>query len=95
MEHKHLFDTEFVCDTEEVFETEFICENEEVFDSEFTSVVFGNAEEYTGSYEVVPSAKEQILETAQKVLTKNVTVKEIPYREVPIVGGTGIAVIIG
>lgn len=90
MNCEHIFETEFVCDTE------FIGGNEQVFNSEFASVVFGNAEEYTGSYEVVPSANEQILATAQKVLENNITVKEIPYKEVTNVGNNkGITVIIG
>ena len=52
-------------------------------------------EEYGGSYEVTPKAKEQILQTAEKVMREDLKIKAIPYREVPIVGGTGIAVIIG
>lgn len=95
MDCEHLFKTELICDSESIFETEFIGGSEQVLNSEFASVVFGNAEEYTGSYEVVPSAKEQILATAQKVLENNVTIKEIPYKEVTNVGNRGTTVIIG
>ena len=39
-------------------------------------------EKYTGEYEVTPKAYiEQELETQNKVLTKNIKVKEIPYFE--------------
>lgn len=52
-------------------------------------------EEYAGAYEVVPSARKQVLETAQKVMRDNVTIKEIPYEETPNAGGRGTTVRIG
>lgn len=46
-------------------------------------------EGYTGSYEVTPSRTAQTLETANKVLTDDVTVFAIPFSEVSNpVGGT-------
>lgn len=37
------------------------------------------SDKYNGDYEVTPSRKNQILETANKVMAKNITVFEIPY----------------
>ena len=52
-------------------------------------------EVYDGSYEVIPEAhNEQILSTAHKLLTADVSVKEIPYYETTNPGG-GYTVIIG
>jgi len=51
-------------------------------------------EEYTGVYEITPSTSEQVLPTAQKVLTADVTVQEIPYYETTNESG-GYTVIIG
>ena len=47
---------------------------------------------YNGVYNVVPSANQKImLETADKLLTDNITVKEIPYYETSnIVGGNTV-----
>lgn len=36
---------------------------------------------YPGPYEVTPHSYEQILETAEQLMTENVTVHEIPYWE--------------
>ena len=36
---------------------------------------------YDGEYEVTPKVTEQTLETADKTMRKDVTVKEIPYSE--------------
>ena len=52
-------------------------------------------EQYEGSYEVVPSAQKQVLETAQKVMRDDVIIKEIPYEETPNSGGRGTTVRIG
>lgn len=50
---------------------------------------------YEGAYEVTPEAyNEQTLETANKLLTADVNVKEIPYYETTNPGG-GYTVIIG
>lgn len=47
---------------------------------------------YTGEYEVTPQASgDQILETANKTLTKDLIIKEIPYHEVTNLTG-GITV---
>lgn len=60
-----------------------------------TDLVGVNAEEYKGSYEVVPSARKQVLETAKKVMRNDVTIQEIPYKETPNSGGRGTTVKIG
>ena len=46
-----------------------------------------SSEGYIGEYTVIPSRQEQVLETANKVLSKNVTVTAIPYSEVSNLGG--------
>ena len=60
-----------------------------------TDVIGANAEEYKGSYEVVPSAREQVLSTALKVMRNDVKIKEIPYKETPNSSGRGTTVRIG
>lgn len=52
------------------------------------------AEYYTGAYEVVPKIREQVLETKEKILKENVTVKSIPYAEVTNIAN-GLTVTIG
>ena len=42
---------------------------------------------YKGEYEVVPKRQEQVLDTDNKILTKDITVVEIPYSEVSNLGG--------
>jgi hypothetical protein len=37
---------------------------------------------YEGDYEVTPKVSEQTLPTAKKLMSKDVTIKEIPYFEV-------------
>ena len=49
---------------------------------------------YKGEYEVTPRFAAQTLKTTDKLLTKNVTVGEIPYTETPNSDG-GITVTIG
>ena len=49
---------------------------------------------YAGSYEVTPKIKRQTLATEDKVMAKDLTVKEIPYYEVSNTHG-GTTVIIG
>ena len=50
-------------------------------------------EEYNGSYEVTPKVEAQILQTAEKVMRDDVTIKEIPYAEVTNpAGGTTIII---
>lgn len=50
---------------------------------------------YEGDYEVIPSAKQkQVLETAQKIMSKNVTVHKIPYSQTSNLSG-GDTVYIG
>lgn len=45
-------------------------------------LVLSDTKRYEGDYEVIPSRQEQILETAHKLLNKDIVVKEIPYDEV-------------
>ena len=51
-------------------------------------------EYYKGEYEVTPTTEIQILETSQKYMKDDVTVKEIPYAEVTNLAN-GITVTIG
>lgn len=39
-------------------------------------------EEYTGIYEVVPRVEAQVLNTADKLMRKDISIDEIPYAEV-------------
>lgn len=52
-------------------------------------------EEYPGPYTVTPTRENQILRTAQKVATRNITVFEIPYTEVSNMSGGKTATIGG
>lgn len=49
------------------------------FDAYQEVTVLKDAEPYTGSYLITPSVNEQILNTAQKQMTQDMTIKEIPY----------------
>lgn len=51
----------------------------------------GSGETYTGAYTVTPQAGAQIvLETAGKVMSRNVTVLEVPYYETSNIDGTTV-----
>lgn len=53
----------------------------------------GSAEVYEGSYEVTPTTEEQSLDTDGKLMTYDVTVKEIPVAEVTNShGGTTVTI---
>ena len=57
--------------------------------------VYEDIPEYEGAYEVIPSAQlTQKLNTAKKVLTKDVTVHKIPYYEMDNEAG-GMTIYIG
>lgn len=58
-------------------------------------VYVGDAERYEGEYEVVPASTKKTLKTKNKVMTNDVTVKEIPYKETPNAIGRGTTVRIG
>lgn len=58
-------------------------------------VPVGDYEHYKGDYSVTPKAQGQTLETKNKVMDFNVTVREIPYKETPNSGGRGMTVRIG
>lgn len=47
----------------------------------------GRGDIYDGSYMVIPSVEEQKLQTAQKMMTDDVTVKAIPYYDVSNASG--------
>lgn len=53
-------------------------------------IIQGDTQIYKGEYEVTPKVSKQYLETAQKYLTKNVTVNEIPLYETDNQKGTTI-----
>lgn len=61
---------------------------EAVLEAEACIYVGGTGTPYSGPYEVTPKAyDEQILETAHKYLTQNVTVYEVPYYETSNLSG--------
>ncbi|MBP3647192.1 MAG: hypothetical protein J6K55_12305 [Clostridia bacterium] len=43
---------------------------------------YNDADPYTGSYEITPKVDAQILPTAQKLMTEDLTVKAIPFFDV-------------
>lgn len=54
-----------------------------------TGSVIISANPYKGEYDLIPSRKTQILQTANKTLTKDITVLSIPYSKVSnTAGGT-------
>lgn len=71
-------------------------ESEQHIDYEFNEVieVDKNHEVYMGEYDVTPNIEQQVLETANKVLVENVTIKKIPFFEVGNTSG-GTTVYIG
>lgn len=46
-----------------------------------SNIRVGGGDPYTGTYTVIPSTSQQILDTQFKVLSDDVTVTEIPYVE--------------
>ena len=65
-----------------------IREEQEIINIEFES-------DYIGSYEVIPSANDQALNTTNKILRKDIVIKSIPYSRVPQASGGGYIVTIG
>lgn len=65
-------------------EYELIAENQEFdLDIDSATIVYTGGVPYTGSYEVTPKVEQStILETTNKVLAKDITVKKIPQFEV-------------
>lgn len=53
-----------------------------------------NVEKYTGSYQATPSMQAQTLQTADKLMTEDVTIHEIPVYKTQNLSG-GYTVIIG
>lgn len=50
--------------------------------------------DYTGRYEVTPTAREQVLPTENKMMERNVTVHATPYSEVSnIYGGNTVTIL--
>lgn len=95
--------TVYTIDTEDVLLGGTTEADTELFDSEIeetaemVTTVYAVESEYpfyTGAYHVKPSQDEQTLHTAQKVMTGDVTVEEIPYYETTNESG-GYTVIIG
>ena len=54
----------------------------------------GHHDTYNGTCEVTPTAEEQTLATANKVVPSDITINKIPYAEVSNPAG-GVTVIIG
>ena len=54
----------------------------------------GEAAEYAGPYSVTPAAAEQILVTEQRIMRRNLVIREIPYHRVSNIQG-GDTVTIG
>lgn len=77
-------------------EYELVTRSQE-FDLEIDSatIVYTGGDPYTGSYEVTPKVEQSTtLETANKVLAKDVTIRKIPQFEVSNESG-GTTLIIG
>lgn len=59
--------------------------NDQIIETEFMhyqeATIIRDAEPYVGEYTITPSIHSQTLPTAQKYMTSDVTVKEIPYFE--------------
>lgn len=53
-------------------------------------VIIDDHQVYTGDYEVIPTSSVQTLATNDKVMTDDVTVREIPYYETSNVSGTTV-----
>ena len=61
-----------------------------------TEVVGGDLPYYTGDYVVTPTMEQQSLNTKDKILTNNVTVKKIPmYETTNLSGGTTVYIAMG
>lgn len=82
-----IFETKFSY-TSEKFDTWFEAVNKS-FSTEFGNFVnIGQGfPKYVGEYTVTPSREIKVLETANKVLTENVTIVAIPYSQVSNVSG--------
>lgn len=81
-----MFKTEFVFNND-VFKTKFVSDND-VFNIEFVGGgIHDTATTYKGEHTVTPSRKAKVLETANKVLSENITIVAIPYSEVSNLGG--------
>ena len=61
-----------------------------------TEVISSDIPYYTGQYTVIPTMENQTLETRNKVLTDDVTVKKIPmYETTNLAGGTTVYIAMG
>lgn len=84
-------------ETEQTFEME-LEESETTFDAMFDESVvieqYTNADPYDGEYEITPRITEQTLPTAMKLMTRDVTVRDIPITYVTNTAG-GNTIIIG
>ena len=72
-------------------------ENSSLIQVDFGEIFeLGNEEaaEYTGPYAVTPAASEQVLATEQRIMRRNVVIREIPYHRVSNIQG-GDTVTIG
>lgn len=57
---------------------------------EYSEYIAIGAEEYSGSYEVIPKTEAQILATTDKLMRDDVIVYAIPYYETSNVSGTTV-----
>ncbi len=74
-------------------ELEYICDGEMGIVTEVSS---SDIPYYTGQYTVIPTMENQTLETRNKVLTDDVTVKKIPmYETTNLAGGTTVYIAMG
>ena len=61
-----------------------------------TEVIGGDLPYYTGAYVVTPTMEQQSLDTKDKILTNNVTIKKIPmYETTNLSGGTTVYIAMG
>ena len=51
------------------------------YDVEIDAYYSKNKDFYIGNYEVTPKAEEQVLNTKDKIMVDDVTVKKVPYYE--------------
>lgn len=72
-------------------EIEFREDAIEVGDDEFVKVIAAQADTYDGPYEVTPLAHQEVkLETRDRLMADDVTVREVPIYEVSNESGTTV-----
>lgn len=80
-----------VNESQQQFNLVSISEEKKQFDLSVESQIITTAyEPYSGEYIVIPKPIEQILETKDKHMADDVTVREIPYYEVSNISGVTV-----